>query len=670
MEWNNTFKSMKEMEPKTLMDMTLVPSVEPIESGLGSSDKGNPGPPVKPRKKSMTSLYLKFFETAPDGKSRRCKFCKQSYSIATATGNLGRHLSHRHPGYDRLGDTGQQVSQTVVAGKKPQPHAKPSIDLDHLNWLLLKWLIGASLPPSTLEDEGLLNSFKFLNSSVTIWPKEKVQAVILEVFRSMQEDVRASLEHVNSKVSITLDFWTSYEQVYYMSVKCHWINDNWSLHKILLDVCQIPYPCTGSEILHSLMKVLTTFNIETKILSCTTDNNQHAFHACRALKEELDARKLPFCYIPCAARTLNQIIEDGLRTPKPILSKIREFVLGLNRYPEIIEDFKQLAALYQEGSWKFPLDASTSWNGDYTMLDIVRKAPNSVDSTIKKHEETFGNRNLLLSTTEMSAISILHSYLEPFYKITTNLCTCKVPTVGLVLFFMDHVFELISSCRDSCRQDWLKAVADDMAKRAISFSTQVYNLFTFMAAVLDPRIKKELIPENLNSQKNLEEARSHFTRYYSSSQFPAMANGFGTQDATEEANVVSFAEEIARKRRRVSMNTATDELSQYLSEPPAPIATDVLDWWKVNSARYPRLSIMARDYLAVQGTSVEPVELFTSKCNEIRKQQFCLPYSGMQAVMCINSWIQSGYKFKFRSTEIDFEKLVESGAAAADNAKS
>lgn len=76
------------MEPKTLMDMTLVPSVEPIESGLGSSDKGNPGPPVKPRKKSMTSLYLKFFETAPDGKSRRCKFCKQSYSIATATGNF------------------------------------------------------------------------------------------------------------------------------------------------------------------------------------------------------------------------------------------------------------------------------------------------------------------------------------------------------------------------------------------------------------------------------------------------------------------------------------------------------------------------------------------------------------------------------------------------------
>ncbi|RRT83765.1 hypothetical protein B296_00001221 [Ensete ventricosum] len=377
------------------MDMALVPSVATADVVLGLSEKGNAGPSLKPRKKSMTSLYLKFFETSPDGKSRRCKFCKQSYSITTATG------------------------------------------------------------------------------------------------------------------------------------KCH------------------------------LM--------------------------------------LPFL---------------------------------------------QFAFIFND----------------------PRVAPNAMDSTIKKHEETFSSRNLLLSTTEKSVVNILLSYLEPFHKITTNISTSKVPTVGLVLFFMDHVFELISSCRDSCRQEWLKSVADDMAKRARSFCTQAYNFYNFMAAILDPRIKKELIPENLNSEKNLEEARSYFTRYYPINQFPIMANGFGTHDTTDEENVVSFAEEIARKRRRASMSTAADELSQFLSEPPLPIATDILDWWKVNSTRYPRLSVMARDYLAVQGTSVEPDELFTSKGDDVHKKQFCLPYSSMQSFMCINSWVQSGYKFKFRMTEINFEKLVESSA--------
>lgn len=75
-----------DMEPKSVMDMALIPCIDPVDIGLGSSDKGNVIPPPK-RKKTMTSVYLKYFETAPDGKSRRCKFCGQSYSIATATGN-------------------------------------------------------------------------------------------------------------------------------------------------------------------------------------------------------------------------------------------------------------------------------------------------------------------------------------------------------------------------------------------------------------------------------------------------------------------------------------------------------------------------------------------------------------------------------------------------------
>ncbi|KAG6466319.1 uncharacterized protein LOC122036466 [Zingiber officinale] len=649
------------------MDTTLVPFVATSDATLVLPEKGNDCPPLKPKKKSMTSFYQNFFEIAPDGKSRRCKICKQSYSITTATGNLSRHLRHRHPGYDRLSDGIQQVQRAVISPKKSHPQLKLAIDLDHLNWLLLRWLIEASVPVTF--DEVFLNSFRFLNPSVKIWPKDKFQAVALEVFRSMREDVRASLQNINSKASITMDFWTSFEQIFYMSVKCHWIDENWSLHKILLDVCRIPYPCTGPEILSAMTKVLTTFNIDRKILCCTNDNSQQAIHACRALKEDLDAHNLPFFYIPCAARTLNSIIEDGLRTPKPIISKIRDFVLELNSYPDMIEDFKQFLALYHEGSWKFPLDSSTSWSGDYAMLDMVRKAPNAMESTIKKHEETFSGRNLLLSTTEKSAINILHSYLEPFYKITTNLSTSKVPTVGLALFFMDHVFELIGSCRDSCRQEWLKIVADDMAKRVRSFCTQAHNTFTFTAAILDPRIKKELVPENLNLEKHLEEARSYFMRYYPSSQFPATTNGFGSQEILDEDNIVSFAEEIARKRRRASMHSTADELSQFLSEPTLPLATDVLNWWKMNSMRYPRLSVMARDFLAVQGASAEPDELFTSKGDDARKKQFSLSYSNMQPFMCVNSWLQSGYKFKFQQLEINFEKLVESTAASVDIAK-
>lgn len=267
----------------------------------------------------------------------------------------------------------QPVAVTVA--KKPQPQGKTSqVDYDHLNWLLVKWLVLAALPPSMLEERWLANSYKFLNPSIQLWPGDKYKAVFHEVFRSMQEDIRASLVQVSSRISITLDFWTSYEQIYYMSVTCQWINENWSFQKVLLDICHIPYPCGSAEIYNSLVKILKMYNIESRVLSCTHDNSQSAIHACHSLKEDLESQKLgSFCYIPCAARSLNLIIEDGLRTIKPIISKIREFVLGLNASPEISEDFIRLAAACQEGSWKFPLDASARWSGNYQMLDIVKK---------------------------------------------------------------------------------------------------------------------------------------------------------------------------------------------------------------------------------------------------------------------------------------------------------
>ncbi|XP_058227212.1 zinc finger BED domain-containing protein RICESLEEPER 3 isoform X1 [Rhododendron vialii] len=674
MEWsvNNTFKSLKDMEPKSVMDMSIIPSIDPIDIGLGSSEKGSVVPTPKPRKKTMTSVYLKFFETAPDGKSRRCKFCGQSYSIATATGNLGRHLSNRHAGYDKTGDgvTNPTPQPITVVVKKPQSQAKPpQVDLDHLNWLLIKWLILAAFPPSSLEEKWLANSFKFLNPSVQVWPGDKFHAVLREVFRSMREDVRAILEQVSSKLSITLDFWSSYEQIFYMSVTCQWIDENWSFQKVLLDICHIPSPCGGSEIYQTLVKVLKLYDIDNRVLSCTHDNSPDSVHACHTLKGDIDSQKVgPFCYVPCAARTLNSIINDGLRTTKPVISKIREVVLEMNASAQMSDEFMEFATAFQEGSWKFPLDASARWSGSYQMLDIVRKAGKSLETVTRKYEETLGSR-MLLNPAEKNAVNITHTFLEPFYKTTNNICTNKVPTIGLVVFFMDHISETIAACRDSRHSpDWLKAVAEEMATKARKYNDQVCNIFTYMTAILDPRIKVELIPESLNSENHLEEARSHFIRNYSVNHFPSITTGFGPPDL-EDGGTVSFAEEIARKKRRVSMSSsATDELTQYLSEPPAPIPTDVLEWWKVNSTRYPRLSVMARDFLAVQATSVAPEELFCSKGDEVYKQRFAVPHNSAQALLCIKSWTQGGVKLKYKSTEIDYERLMELAAsAAADN---
>lgn len=75
------------MEPKSLAVVeatnTILPNVESINMGPDALEKSH----APKRKKALTSVYLKYFEVAPDGRTRKCKFCGQSYSIATATGN-------------------------------------------------------------------------------------------------------------------------------------------------------------------------------------------------------------------------------------------------------------------------------------------------------------------------------------------------------------------------------------------------------------------------------------------------------------------------------------------------------------------------------------------------------------------------------------------------------
>ncbi|CAA2937928.1 zinc finger BED domain-containing DAYSLEEPER isoform X1 [Olea europaea subsp. europaea] len=675
MDWSVTNaynKTLKELDPKAMPTMDIIPNIDPIDIGLGSSEKGNAVLTAKPRKKTMTSVYLKYFETAVDGKTRRCRFCGQSYSIATATGNLGRHLSNRHPGYDKNGDFATTpVVQPVTVAKKPQALVKmPHVELDHFNWLLIKWLTLASLPTSTLEEQWLRNSFKFLNQSVQIWSGEKFRAVLCEVYKSMKEDVQLTMEQVSSKVSITLDFWTSYEQILYMSVTCQWIDANWSFQKVLLDICHIPSPCEGTEIHYVLSKVIRLYNIDTRIISCTHDNSSNALHACHKLKGNLDSQKVaPFCYIPCAARALNTIIDDGLKTTKSVILKIREFVMAMNLSSEISEDFIQFTSAYEEGNWKFPLDTSARWSGNYQMLNVARKASKSMETIIRKYEEQIDS-GLLLNSAEKNVVHIMHKYLEPFYKTINNMCTNGVLTVGLVIFFMDHISEMILMCKNSRQSpDWLKSAAEDMATKAQNYCDQVCNVFTYMTAILDPRIKVELMPENLNLESYLEEARNHFMNNYSTSYFTSITSSYTAQEM-DDGGSVSFAEEIARKKRRASMNSATDELTQYLSEPPAPIHTDVLEWWKVNSTRYPRLSLMARDFLSVQSTAASPEDIFCSKGEEIDRQRFSIPFENTQTLLCIKSWMLGGIKVKHKLTEIDYERLMELAASSATDSSS
>ncbi|CAK9302306.1 unnamed protein product [Gordionus sp. m RMFG-2023] len=59
-----------------------------------------------------------------------------------------------------------------------------------------------------------------------------------------------------------------------------------------------------------------------------------------------------------------------------------------------------------------------------------------------------------------------------------------------------------------------------------------------------------------------------------------------------------------RKEACEFLDLTRDEIIEYVKEPVAPASTNILDWWAKNSDFYPTLSLIAKDYLAQQTSSV------------------------------------------------------------------
>ena len=81
-----------------------------------------------------------------------------------------------------------------------------------------------------------------------------------------------------------------------------------------------------------------------------------------------------------------------------------------------------------------------------------------------------------------------------------------------------------------------------------------------------------------------------------------------------------------------------DEVKDYLDSPVEPQSCQPLDFWKTYQLRYPALSRMARDYLAIPGTSARIEEIFSESGEVISNERNRLNSSSIQAIMCLNSW--------------------------------
>ena len=124
----------------------------------------------------------------------------------------------------------------------------------------------------------------------------------------------------------------------------------------------------------------------------------------------------------------------------------------------------------------------------------------------------------------------------------------------------------------------------------------------------------------------------------------------------------------ARYNKRMRLNSgdastnSKTELDKYLAEDteePSP-DFDIFSWWKCNSARFPVLSKVARDILAIPITTVASESAFSTSGHILDDFRSSLTPMTLQALICTQDWLRR----KRINVEVDLAVLtkLEEGA--------
>ena len=91
-------------------------------------------------------------------------------------------------------------------------------------------------------------------------------------------------------------------------------------------------------------------------------------------------------------------------------------------------------------------------------------------------------------------------------------------------------------------------------------------------------------------------------------------------------------------KRRQSSN----ELDRYLKDEllPQKEEVDILEWWKTNVSKYPVLSTMARDILAIPASTVPSESAFSTGGRVVSDYRRSLTPSTVEVLICLQDWLK------------------------------
>jgi len=346
-----------------------------------------------------------------------------------------------------------------------------SIKNHNLDRKIVKWMALKYLPFNFFDDEETQEFFSILNPILSM-PKRTttLRTKIVQVFTEIQKFVIDILKENKSKISFTLDGWTSIAGKSYYGITAHFISDNWKLVSVALDFIASNGHHTGKDIAEIFFVSVKDKGILDKIMGITLDNaasNTTFITEFEKLMKNnslnFDREKQHFCRF---AHIINLAMQDSLKrllieetfeneinndedyeSDKTPVLKLRSIFIKLKRSEQLRNKLKSSCDMTNTKYLSPIIDVATRWNSTFDMIECglsLRLALNTFCST----SDILNIRRFLLTNDEWYLLTQIHLFLKNFKLVSTLLGGDKYATLPLVIVAFNMLLDKIENIKN------------------------------------------------------------------------------------------------------------------------------------------------------------------------------------------------------------------------------
>ncbi|XP_074352250.1 zinc finger BED domain-containing protein RICESLEEPER 1-like [Apium graveolens] len=656
------------------------------------------------------------FRDATTGELRgKCKHFGSEFAASSfnETSSMRKHLEKSCKGKPK-----DDASQRQITGMKTQAGGDSlvsiKVDVKLITKTIAEMIIIDELPFKHFDGLGFQHLMALAFPKFKLPSRFTVQRDCFGIFCAEKRKLKHILMRKKQIVCLTTDTWTSIRKVNFMCLTAHYINEDRKLCKKLLSFTPITSH-RGKDIGRSVEKCLRDWGIE-NIFTVTADDASSNDVAIEYLKDEFSRIRDAVKYVKNSAARLSKFEEcmemenDGNNAE-----------LTLDVFTRWNSTYMMLdAALKHEKVWKryekedivFAIDlADGKWGTRFVndglkikhlslsikrIRDAVKYVKNSA-ARLSKFEECMEMENdgnnaeltLDVSTRWNSRYMMLDAALKhekTFYEFTLKISGSKYVTSNL---FYHELLALNGTLKSWIRSDNedLSTIASKMQEKFDKYwgDPLKMNKLIFMGAVLDPRFKlgyveftMERLYENImlasTMKRQLKDALyelfNNYKEKYSLTSDEGCSSGKSTvifSDVNEEnqssdISQVWLNEYMTEFGMLHGGSSARSELDVYLEESrvSGDQKFDILNWWKGNCVRFPILSQMARDILAIPVSTVASESVFSTGGWVLDAFRSSLSPVIAEALLCAQDWLRGSlHSNDVEENDDDQEKLAK-----------